>query len=308
VGDEERVAMVSTSQRSTRWIARSIGMTLLVVALWTTGGVGAHTIVATTTIVGDVVRQVAGPAADVAVLLPVDSDPHAFQPTPQDVVAVAEADVVFASGAGLEAELSTLLANATGPVVSLSDGLALRVLAEDGEPDPHVWFDPTYVMVWTRRIAEVLAELWPTEAPAFRERAAAYREELAALDLWIWQETESIPTANRGLVLDHEVLGYFAARYGFERLGSLSPGFSPSAEPSARELAELETVINAHRVAALFVGTTVNPVLAEAVAADTGATIVMLYTGSLSGANGPASDYIAFMQYDVAAMVNALTP
>jgi len=294
-----------------RWWARRISLVVVslvvVVGCWATV-FGEHDIVATTTIVGDVVQQIVGDLAHVSILLPTDSDPHAFQPTPQDLVAVTRADIVFANGAGLETELSTLLENATGPVVALSDGLPLRTLAEEGEPDPHVWFDPTYVMVWTRRIAEALAELWPDEASAFIGNAAAYRERLADLDLWIWQRTAEIPRSNRGVVADHEVLAYFAVRYSFDLLGSLSPGFSPSAEPSARELAGIEQVIGVLDVPAIFVSSTVNPVLAEAVAADTGTRIVMLYTGSLTNADGPAADYISLMRYDVEAIVGALTP
>lgn len=272
-------------------------------------------VVATTTIVGDVVRQVAGPLVSVHVLFPVDADPHAFQPTPMDVVAISNADAVFVHGAGLETGMEELLSSAAGPVVTLTDGLALRLLEQDhdendehirSDADPHVWFDPTYVMVWTRRIEETLGQLRPDHANAFERNAAAYRGRLAELDLWIWDEVAQIPRERRCLATDHWVLGYFAARYGFDQVGAVFPAFSTLADPSARELANLEEAIRNLDIPAIFVGTTVNPVLAESIAADTGIAVVKLHTGSLSRAGGPAETYLELMRHDVTAIVNAL--
>jgi ABC-type Zn uptake system ZnuABC Zn-binding protein ZnuA len=108
------------------------------------------------------------------------------------------------------------------------------------------------------------------------------------------------------LVTDHRVLGYFAARYGFRQVGAVVPGFSSLAEPSARELAALEAQVEALDVPAIFVGTTVNPALAERVAADTGAAVVPIYTESLTPPGGPAPSYLELMRYNVAAIVGAL--
>lgn len=271
-------------------------------------------VVATTTIVADVVEAIAGGLVEVRSLLPIDSDPHGYQPTPRDVVALAEADVVFLSGAGLEDEFDDLLENA-GRIVDLSERVAVRGLghaeseADDhGEGvDPHVWFDPTNVMVWTRAIEETLAELDPAHAVAYAANAAAHRRELAELDLWIWAETSRISPTARRLVTDHVAFGYFAARYGFEQVGSVFPGFTTLAEPSARELAQLVDAVRALGVPAIFVGASVSPTLAEAVAADANAAVVFLYTGSLTGPTGPAGSYLDLMRHDVSVIVGALT-
>jgi len=274
--------------------------------------------VATTSIVGDVVRQVGGDQIDLQVLMPVGVDPHAFEPAPQDMARVADAHVMFASGAGLEVFLERLLDSAgrVAPVVPLSAGVELvDVAGEDddhdhdhGEADPHVWLDPNNVMIWTHNVEQSLSALDPAHADVYAANAAAYAAELATLDAWIREEVARVPAADRKLVTDHTSFTYLAQRYGFEQVGAVFPGYSTLSEPSARELAALEDAIRALDVRAIFVGITVNPDLADRIATDTGTALVTLYTGSLSGPSGPAATYIEFMRYNTEAIVNALMP
>lgn len=274
-------------------------------------------VVATTTIVGDVVRQVAADAVTITVLLAPGQDPHAFQPSPMDAVAIEGADVVFLSGAGLETSFLPLLQGARGSVVDLSSSLALREHHdeaddhtddehEEGGLDPHVWFDPLNMVEWARVVAETLAAADPAHADAYNERARTYSNELQALDSWIHDQVATLPAEQRSLVTDHEAFGYFADRYGFTQIGTVIPGYSTLAEPSAREVAALEDAIRAASVPCIFVGTTIPAGLAEQVAADTGTRIVFLYTGSLSDEDGPAATYVDLMRYDVTMIVEAL--
>ena len=268
-------------------------------------------VVASTSIVADVVRNVGGDLIDLTTLMPLGADPHAFEPTPQDAAAVADAHVVFINGAGLELFLESLLqsAGAAEKVVSVSQGIELRRLDdahEHGDADPHVWFDPHNVVVWTRNIERALSALDPDHARAYAANSAAYQAQLRELDVWIQEQVAQVPAANRELLTDHTTFGYFAARYGFEQVGAVFPGLSTLAQPSARELAALSDAIRACDVKALFVGTTVNPRLARQVAEDTGTRLVFLYTGSLSEPGGPAADYLSLMRYDVSAIVDAL--
>jgi manganese/iron transport system substrate-binding protein len=265
-------------------------------------------VVATTTIVGDVVSRVGGGHIAVTVLIPVNADPHAFEATPRDLVAIAEADIVFINGADLEIDLQPMLENATGPVIAVSEGISLRSFGEHphGGVDPHVWFDPTLVTFWVDNIHQSLAELDPAHATDYKASADVYKAELDALDTWIEEQVSLLPIEERKLVTDHAVLGYFAARYGFEQIDTVLPGFSTLAEPSAAELARLEDAIRDYDVPAIFVGTTVNPRLVEQVARDTGTRLIALYTGSLGEPGGPADTYIALMTYDVTAIVEAL--
>ena len=294
-------------------------------------------VIATTSIVGDVVRQVGGESIELTVLLPLGADPHSFEPTPQDVSAISEADVVFANGAGLEVFLDPLLENAgaADKVIRVSDGIVLlegtgehegEEHAEEGEGephegeeehqegeehghaggDPHTWTDPINVLLWVDNIAAALSQLDPENADTYRENASQYKESLEELDAWIRAELEQVPEENRLLVTDHQIFAYFAARYGFEQVGAIVPGYSTMAEPSAQDLARLEDAIQALGVKAIFVGNTVNPSLAERVAEDTGTALVFLYSDSLSEPGGEAGNYLDFMRYNVSAISEAL--
>ena len=273
-------------------------------------------VVATTTIVGDVVRNVGGNAIQLDVLLPPGSDPHSFDPTPQDVAKVAKADLIFANGAGLEAFLTPLLKNAgsQAQVVYVSDGIQLirfqsNLPGEEsgtGGGDPHTWFDPQNVKVWVQNIEKALSARDPGNAKVYAANAQHYQQQLDELDGWIQAQVGQIPTDQRKLVTDHEAFTYFAARYGFQQVGAIVPGYSTLAQPSAQELAALEDAIRKLGVKAVFVGETVNSNLAERVAQDTGVKLVYLYTGALSDSSGPAGTYLDFMHYDVNQIVNGL--
>lgn len=293
-------------------------------------------VVATTTIVGDVVRQVGGDAVNLTVLLPVGADPHGFDPAPADAAAVADADVVFVNGLGLEEFLEPLLANASDSarLVVVSDGIQTTGLSHDHDhgdeadhdhadetdndhadevgsgddgDDPHVWTNPINVTIWAQNIARALSEVDPEHGEAYTSNALDYAAELAELDAWVQDQIEGIPAQDRLLVTDHAVFRYFAERYGMEQVGTILPGFSSLAEPSAQEVAQLEDIIRDLGVKAVFVGNTANSALAERIADDTGVQFVTLYTGSLSDADGDAPTYLEYMRYNVTAIAEALT-
>jgi ABC-type Zn uptake system ZnuABC Zn-binding protein ZnuA len=225
------------------------------------------------------------------------------------MASLADVQVIFVNGGGLETFLGALLAAVTAPVVSVSEGVTFLSLSPGGQEqgvDPHVWFDPRNVVVWAKNIARELALLDPANAEGYAARALAYEQELKDLDAWIVEAVAAIPRERRKLVSDHEAFGYFVDRYGFDDVGTVIPGLSTLAEPSAQGLAALEDAIRERGVPAIFVGITVNPALAEQVAQDTGARIVFLYTGALSGTAGPAGTYLDLMRYDVRTIVQAL--
>ncbi|MCS6843135.1 MAG: zinc ABC transporter substrate-binding protein [Caldilineales bacterium] len=299
-------------------------------------------VVATTSLIGDVVRQVAGDAVDLTVLLPLAVDPHSYQPTPQDAAKIAKAEVVFVNGLGLEGFLDKLIENAgrQAQVVVVSNGIEAmeghehehegeehahegegEAHAEKGEQhgseaeehdhggvDPHVWLDPNNVRVWARNIAAALSELDPANAAAYRANAQRYDQTLQALDAWIQEQVAQVPAEQRKLVVDHDSFRYFARRYGFETVGAVIPGFSTLSAPSAQEMAQLEDAIRALGVKAVFVSAASNTALAERVARDTGTQVVFLYTHSLTEPGGAADSYEKMMRYNVEAIVKALKP
>jgi len=275
-------------------------------------------VVATTTILGDVVRQVGGGFIELTILLPAGIDPHSFEPAPQDIAAVAHADLIIVNGVGLEVFLDRLLKNAgsTSIIVTASDGIALRqlgnVAGEAGATgptnvsDPHVWFNPNNVIIWTQNIERALSDIDPAHAPTYSANALAYQAQLLTLDSWITEQVSQIPQENRNLVTDHEDMGYYADRYGLKQTGTVIPGFSSVSQPSAQELAALEEIIRINNIRALFIGTTVNPNLAQRVASDTGAQLVMVYTDALTQPGGKADSYLTLMRFDTSAIVEAL--
>jgi len=275
-------------------------------------------VVATTSIVGDIVKNVGGDHIDLIVLLPLGTDPHAFDPTPRDLTRVADADVIFINGLGLERFLEKMLKNAGGdiPAVLVSNGVEPRELDQDEDHetdthqhedhDPHVWMSPANVIIFVDNIENALSDLDPANAVDYQANATAYKSELKNLDNWVQEQINTIPPENRNLVTDHDTFGYYADRYGLEMTGAVLPGYSTSSEPSAQELATLQDAITQYGVKAVFVGSTVNPVLAERVAEDTGVQLVPLYTGSLSEAGSGAGTYIDYIRYNTKAIVEAL--
>ena len=278
-------------------------------------------IVATTSIVGDVVAQVACEQVSITTLLPPNSDPHTYQPTPQDIATISKADVLFANGAGLEVFLEPILENADAEekTVDLSDDINLLTADEHSDSgrdedqnidhdsqDPHVWMNPNNVIAWVNVIQETLSELDPAHAAEYQNNARSYRAELSELDTWITTQVADIPFQRRTLVMDHLVLGYFAEEYGFQQAGAVIPGFSTLAEPSAQQVAEIINTIEKLGVKVIFVSDTAPPGIAERVAEDTGSQLVYLHTGSLTEPGGLASNYIDYMRYNVKAIVQAL--
>lgn len=273
---------------------------------------GKLNIVATTSIVSDVVRQVGGDSVEVETLLPIGTDPHSFDPTPQDIAKVADADIVFANGAGLEAFIEHLLASADAEdrIVEVSEGIELLVHPntdnDHAQGDPHTWTDPNNVMIWVENIESAFIAADSENAETYTANAASYTAELKEIDAWIREQIAQIPPENRKIVTDHRLLGYYVREYDLEQVGALVPGYSSLSEPSAQELAEIEDAIRELGVKAVFVGNTVNPNLAERVAEDTGTRLVHFYTGSLSAPNGEAGTYLDYLRYNTNAFVNAL--
>ena len=283
-------------------------------------------VLATTSILADVVAQVGGDAISLTTLIPAGVDPHAFQPTPQEAQAIADADIVFLSGFGLEAFMSDLIEQAGGEAVVVSASLGIDPLSADdvhathasgataesaGEAhavDPHTWFDPNNVAHWTENIEDALSAIDPQNADGYAANASRYRAELRALDEEIRQAVARIPPDQRKLVTDHEELAYFADEYGFEIIGSVLPGTSSLAEPSAQEMAALFDAIQAERVPAVFVIGSGSDAVAERLAEDAGVRLVRLYGHSLTAGDGPAASYLDLMRYNALAIAEALTP
>jgi ABC-type Zn uptake system ZnuABC Zn-binding protein ZnuA len=256
------------------------------------GGDAALRVVATTSIVGDWVEQVGGNLVMVETLVPEGADAHTFTLTPGDVRTIAKADVVFISGGGLEASfIDAIEENAGGHVVDVSEGLSLQQHAADHATDPHYWMDPRLVSLAVGHIADELAGLLPGDEDALRNRALAYRDELASLDAEIEAELAQLPPERRFLVTFHDAYGYLAQRYGLTILGFVVE--NPDEEPSAGALADLITAMKDNDVHIIFKEPQFSARVIEQLAGDTGAEVRELPSASLSDAY---PSYLAFMR------------
>lgn len=278
-------------------------------------------VVVTTNLIGDVVRIVGGDAIELTQLLPTGADPHSYQAKPDDMRRLNDAHVVLVNGLHLEVAMQSVFDSLGDiPVVAINAGVETIEFGADYEEegasgdghihtgaDPHTWMDARNAAIWTDNAVAVLSALDPANTDTFAANGAAYRTELAGLHDELAAVFAAIPAERRKLVTDHDSLGYLARAYDFTVVGSVVPSLSTLASPSAQELAALQSQIAQEGVKAIFVDTTVNPDVAAQIAADTGAMIVPLYTGSLSEAGGPAPTYIDMMRHDAAQIVAALT-
>ena len=268
-------------------------------------------VLAVESFLADITRNVSGNRLVIESLIPVDADPHAYQPSPQDAVKIAAADVLVVNGANLESFLAPLLRNISEKqlVITASSGITLRKgdSALNPEGDPHLWLDPNYVITYVENIRDGLSKADPSGSAIYAANALEYIGELKQLDAWIKSQVQNIPQARRLLVTNHETFGYFAERYGFTIVGAIVPSVTSGAAPSAQQLAALINQIRSTGAPAIFLEKGVNPQLADQIASETGVKVITdLYTHSLSSQGGPASIYLDMIRYDVNAIVEAL--
>ncbi len=272
-------------------------------------------VLAVETFLAEIAQNVAGERVKVESLIPLGLDPHAFEPTPQDVLKVAGSQVLIVNGAGFETWLTKTLENAGGQrrVIEASSGLSSRSLqpGEQADPDhvgdPHFWLDPTKVAKYVENIRDGLIAADPAGAETYTQNAAAYLVKLNDLDAWIQTQVAQIPVERRLLVTNHESFGYFADRYGFKLVGAIVPSVSTEASPSAQQLAQLVDQIKASGAPAVFLETGASPQLAEQISAETGVKAVTgLYTHSVTAPDGEAPTYLEMMKFNVKAIVAAL--
>lgn len=265
------------------------------------GGVDKPHVVVDTTFLADIVRNVAGDLFEVKSLLPEGVDPHAFEPSPRDAAAVAEADVVVVTYRGLEPGLVELLQAAVRrgtPLVDVSAGVP------GVERDPHLWLDPVSVIDYVRNLENGLAAVLPQAKAELKANAQAYIRQLEGLDVWIKGEVARIPENRRLLVTNHESFGWFARRYGFTVVGTLLPGQSTEGVPSAERLASLVAAVETSGAPAVFLETGGQEDLAQQIARETGTVVVTgLHTHSLSE---ETPSYLEMMRWNVRRIVEAV--
>jgi zinc/manganese transport system substrate-binding protein len=262
-------------------------------------------VVASFSILADLVASVGGPDAEVHALVGRDADAHVFQPAPADVKRVAQADLVVVNGLHYEGWLTRLVQSAgfKGPVLVCSDGLTLRRMGAD--PDPHAWQDLASARHYVARIRDALVQARPAQADALRRRAADYTAQLDALDRQIRADFAALPADRRRVVTSHDAFGYFAAAYGIEFLAAQR--WNTDSEPSAADVARLIRQIRAQRAAALFVENISDPRLVQRIAQETGAIVGgTLYSDALSAPGTAADSYLKLFRHNAQTLLAGL--
>jgi zinc/manganese transport system substrate-binding protein len=263
------------------------------------------TVVVSHAVLGALVRELAGEGAVVTVLIPNGQDPHDWEPSARDIEAVNQAGLVVLNGLGLEANIQKAVEQAQLRGVKVFTGSDfVKVRQMDGENDhaagdPHYWMDPLSMKA-------VVTGLTPRLSAATGFDLAARGEDLASrldkLNGELAGQLNRVPADRRRLVTGHESLGYFAARYGYEITGAVVPGITTQAEPSAADLAALKKLMQAEKVRALFAELGTPRAVADAIARETGARVVLLATHQVP-ADG---SYFTFMRNLVNTITEAL--
>ena len=301
-------------------LLRIAGLALITVIVGCAGTGGTpsadHQIVVTTNILGDVVRNVVGDAADVRVLMKPNADPHSFAVSAQEAAAITTADLVVYNGLGLEESLQRHVDSAADngvPTLAVGDHVdPIEYATGDGEgnPDPHFWTDPQRMLAGVDAIADAVREHIPAiDGDRIDQNANNYREELRQLSNEMTERFTAIPVERRKLVTNHHVLGYLAARYGFTVIGAVVPSGTTLASPSSSDLESLADAVRDAGVPAIFVDSSHPDRLARVLADEAGVDVdvVALYSESLDEPGTRGATYLDMMRTNTEAIVTGLT-
>jgi zinc/manganese transport system substrate-binding protein len=270
-------------------------------------------VVASFSILADIVREVGGDAVDVVALVGPDADAHVFQPSPADARHLARADLVVVNGLGFEGWIDRLVraSGYRGKVVTASQGVKLR---KDGHghgeqpghgSDPHAWQDLANAERYAANVRDALSNARPAQAKVLSQRAARYIEQIRALDHEVRAQFAAVPRPRRRVITSHDAFGYFGAAYGVD---FLSPqGVSTDGEASAAEVAKLIDQIRRQDVRAVFVENITDPRLVARIAKEGGAVLGgRLYSDALSAPGTEADTYLKLFAQNAKTLVSGL--
>jgi zinc/manganese transport system substrate-binding protein len=265
-------------------------------------------VLATFSILGDLVKNVGADRVEVSALVGPDSDAHVYAPSPADARKIADAKVVISNGLGFEGWMSRLVraSGSKAPIIVATNGITVRKAAgARGDADPHAWQSAANVKVYVANIRAALIAADPAGREAFQANAAGYLAKLDALDAEIKSAVAAIPAERRRVISSHDAFGYFQEAYGIEFIAP--QGVSTEAEASARDVARIITQIRQLKIPAVFLENVSDPRLMPRVAQETGARIGgKLYSDALTSEKGDAPTYLDLMRHNVRQLIAAL--
>jgi zinc/manganese transport system substrate-binding protein len=284
-------------------------------------------VVASFSILADMVNNIGGENVAVTTLVDADGDAHVYEPTPADAKAVGNAQLVIINGLAFEGWIERLLKSSAykGEVVIASQGVKPREMEEEAEPhsksgkkphkdhghdhgpiDPHAWQDLANGRIYVTNIINGLAKADPAHAAAYQQRGEAYLAQLKAADQWVREQLAAVPPAQRRVITSHDAFGYFGAAYGVEFLAPV--GWNTENEPSAKQIATLIRQIKKEKIRALFVENMSDPRLIKRIADEAGGVLGgTLYSDALAPAGQPGDSYIGMFRHNTPALTAAMT-
>ena len=262
-------------------------------------------VVATFSILGDLVRNVGGDRVDVTTLVGPDSDAHVYSPTPADARKIADARLIVVNGLGFEGWLPRLVQSSGGKAKVVTASSGISPLRLGSAADPHAWQSVNNARIYVANISAALAAADPVAAGQIVKNAEAYLARLDALDREVREAVEKLPPARRKVISTHNAFGYFAAAYGIEFIAPL--GVSTESEPSARDIAKIITQVKQAKTPAVFLENVTDPRLMQRISAETGARVGgTLYSDGLTGEKGDAPTYIDMVRHNIRVLTRAL--
>ncbi len=271
-------------------------------------------VVASFSILADLVKNVGGDRLEIASLVPPGGDAHVYAPSPADARKLADAKVVFTNGLGFEGWIPRLVkaSGAKAAIVVAAKGVKPRKSEEEGhghghdEADPHAWQSVANAKIYVGNIRDALVAADPAGTATYEANAAAYTAKLDALDREVKEQIAKIPADRRRIITTHDAFGYFKGAYGMDFIAP--QGVSTESEASARDVARIIAQIRKQKIPAVFLENISDPRLLERIAAETGAKIGgTLYSDALTGEKGPAPTYIDMMKHNIRTLSAALT-
>jgi zinc/manganese transport system substrate-binding protein len=296
-------------------VAGALGIALFAAGCGSSSDSGKVSVVATTTQIGDFVHQVGGDDVEVDQILSPNTDPHEYEPRPDDVSNAADAKVVFTNGDNLDPWIEGVVSDSGSDarVVDLGATVPVKLPGESEGPessryDPHWWHDPRNAEAAVGEIASQLSQVDPEEKATFESNADAYIARLRTLDAGIKGCIDSVPAADRKLVTDHDAFNYLAGRYGIAVVGAVIPSQTTEAQPNAQDLSNLADLVHAQGVKAVFPESSLSPKLAQAIASQTGASAdYTLYGDTLGPGDSTGDTYLHMEEANADQMVKGFT-
>lgn len=275
---------------------------------------GVIQVAATTGMVADIVNEVGGDRVRVTSLMGPGVDPHLFKASRGDMIELDRAELIFYNGLHLEGKMTRILEQMgrMKPVVPVAENIDPNRLirTEDGQPDPHVWFDVKLWIEAAETVRDHLIQADPDRKENYEARAAAYIEELEELDRYVREQIASIPKERRVLVTAHDAFSYFGQAYDIEVVGL--QGINTAAEYGLKDVQKLVNLLTERKIKAVFVESSVPKRSIEAVvkgASEKGHRVKIggeLFSDALGEAGTPEGTYIGMIRHNVDAIVSAL--